>query len=136
MGAGPPSPAPPQYSADGRWWWNGREWVPVGAAPQQPPAFDFFAPAPGLRIVLLVALGLTAAIFGLFTLWGLVAVAAGSTDFSSLVFFAVFAAEFVVAAVALVGVAARTPWARVAAIIDGVAVSLTCLGLVLGIPIL
>lgn len=23
-------PAAPQFSADGRWWWNGREWVPVG----------------------------------------------------------------------------------------------------------
>src|SRR5215471_4277194 len=21
--------APPQYSSDGRWWWNGRGWVPV-----------------------------------------------------------------------------------------------------------
>ncbi|HSR23599.1 MAG TPA: hypothetical protein VLW53_08610, partial [Candidatus Eisenbacteria bacterium] len=21
--------APPQYSADGRWWWNGQAWVPV-----------------------------------------------------------------------------------------------------------
>jgi hypothetical protein len=21
--------APPQYSADGRWWWNGRGWIPV-----------------------------------------------------------------------------------------------------------
>ena len=23
--------APPQYSADGRWWWNGREWTPVAS---------------------------------------------------------------------------------------------------------
>ena len=21
--------APPQYSPDGRWWWNGQEWVPA-----------------------------------------------------------------------------------------------------------
>ncbi len=21
--------APPQYSPDGRWWWNGRTWTPV-----------------------------------------------------------------------------------------------------------
>ena len=23
--------APPQYSPDGRWWWNGQEWVPTPA---------------------------------------------------------------------------------------------------------
>lgn len=32
-----PPMAPPQYSPDGRWWWNGQQWVPV----QQP------TPAPG-----------------------------------------------------------------------------------------
>lgn len=26
--------APPQYSPDGQWWWNGNQWVPV----QQPSA--------------------------------------------------------------------------------------------------
>jgi hypothetical protein len=26
--------APPQYSPDGRWWWNGQEWVPVAAQKQ------------------------------------------------------------------------------------------------------
>jgi hypothetical protein len=35
-----------------------------------------------------------------------------------------------------VGVARRAAWARVTAIIAGVAVSVTCLGLVLGIPII
>lgn len=24
-----PAAAPPQYSADGRWWWNGQQWVPA-----------------------------------------------------------------------------------------------------------
>jgi S1-C subfamily serine protease len=28
-------PAPPQYSPDGRWWWDGQHWVPV--APVAPP---------------------------------------------------------------------------------------------------
>jgi len=28
-------PAPPQLSPDGKFWWNGQAWVPVGAAQQQ-----------------------------------------------------------------------------------------------------
>ena len=24
----PPGQSPPQYSSDGRWWWNGQQWVP------------------------------------------------------------------------------------------------------------
>jgi hypothetical protein len=28
-----PTGAPPQYSGDGRWWWDGQQWVPV--SPQQ-----------------------------------------------------------------------------------------------------
>jgi hypothetical protein len=31
-----PYAAPPQLSPDGRWWWNGAQWVP--AAPAAPPA--------------------------------------------------------------------------------------------------
>ncbi len=30
----PTTPAPPQYSQDGRWWWDGRQWISV--QPQQP----------------------------------------------------------------------------------------------------
>ncbi len=28
--------APPQYSPDGRWWWDGQQWTPVQQAPAQP----------------------------------------------------------------------------------------------------
>lgn len=31
-----PSGAPPQYSGDGRWWWDGQQWVPVMPQVQQP----------------------------------------------------------------------------------------------------
>ena len=30
LGIGPAQAMSPQFSADGLWWWNGREWVPSG----------------------------------------------------------------------------------------------------------
>ena len=42
--------APPQYSPDGRWWWNGQEWVPVPERPKRS----------GLKIALAVVAGLVA----------------------------------------------------------------------------
>lgn len=32
-----PPTAPPQMSADGRWWWNGNQWTPVPPPPTQQP---------------------------------------------------------------------------------------------------
>ena len=49
---------------------------------------------------------------------------------------AVFELLFLITLAATIGVALRTAWARVMAIVAGVAISLTCLGMVLGIPIL
>ena len=37
---------------------------------------------------------------------------------------------------ATIGVAIRAPWSRVVAILAGIGVSVTCVGLVIGIPIL
>jgi hypothetical protein len=48
----------------------------------------------------------------------------------------VFIVLFALSLAATIGVAARSRWARIVAIAAGIAISLTCLGLVLGIPIL
>lgn len=32
-----PGGAPPQFSPDGQWWWDGRTWLPAAQAAQQPP---------------------------------------------------------------------------------------------------
>ena len=37
--------APPQYSPDGNWWWNGREWIPTDGSSSRPPLPG--APGPG-----------------------------------------------------------------------------------------
>jgi hypothetical protein len=52
------------------------------------------------------------------------------------VLFTAFLIMFAVSALALLGVANRASWARGAAIAAGIVVSLSCLGLVLGIPII
>lgn len=46
-----PPTAPPQYSPDGRWWWDGSQWVPV--------------PRPGARrsrVIALLFVGLAAVV--------------------------------------------------------------------------
>jgi hypothetical protein len=44
--------AEPEYSPDGRWWWDGMQWVAVEPDPVAPPAEpDPVAPAPVLRPV-------------------------------------------------------------------------------------
>jgi len=94
------------------------------------------APSPGLRLFLLVVLIVAAVIFGLLTLFGVAGITGGATDTGSIVLFLVFLVVFALSLAATVGVAIRSRWARIAAIAAGIAVSLTCLGLVLGIPIL
>jgi hypothetical protein len=136
----PPS-TPPQWSADGQWWWDGFQWRPRSESMAQPaPAFSMpppipITPSPGLRIFLLVVLGLDAGISGLFALFGVLGVAAGANSSGGIAFAAVSVVLLGISATALVGVAVRASWSRLAAIAAGVAVSLTCLGLVLGIPI-
>ena len=131
------------------WWWDGMKWVPATQAPQQmqpmvppsyysmpPPATFNWAPSPGLRVFLIVFLVLQALVFGLFLAAGVIAFATGTADPSSVVFLVVVLVLFALPAIALVGVLRRAAWARWVSLAAGIASTLTCLGSVLGIPIL
>jgi hypothetical protein len=87
-------------------------------------------------VFLLVVLIVTAVITGLFTLFGVLGVAGGATDTAPVVLLLTFVVLFALSVAATIGVATRSRWARIVAIAAGIAISLTCLGLVLGIPIL
>ena len=148
-----PGGPPGYWSPDRLWWWDGRQWIPATQAPVPPPAFEMpapylLAPSPGLRVFLLVVLSIASVIWGLLTVFGILGIsqsAMQSGNFSSaqwndfygeLVFFGIIAVLFAISLVATIGVFARTSWARWAAIAAGIASCLTCLGLVIGIPIL
>ena len=143
----PPVQPSGHWSPDRLWWWDGMQWVPAHQAPlppppAAPPAYHYgaasnpLAPSPGLRPFLIVVLILDSALTGSIALGGVLAVSSGANDGSSLVFWLVFVVLFALTVAALVGVIVRARWARWAAIAAGVAVSLTCAGLVLGIPII
>jgi hypothetical protein len=75
-------------------------------------------------------------ILGVFVLAGLLAFAGGANGVSDYTFTAAVAVLLAAVVVALVGVAIRASWSRIAALLAGLALSMTCFGLLLGIPIL
>jgi hypothetical protein len=55
--------AAPQYSTDGRWWWNGREWQPVSQPDLRPPSSSQrIRPGRWLYFVAVLAIALGAAV--------------------------------------------------------------------------
>ena len=150
------SQQPPQLSPDGLYWWDGIRWVPrpgvpaVAQQPQPPPLTyppppppfsgyggtpSYLKPSPGLRIVLLVALGLDVGLTGLLMLIFLIAAAQPErTGVEPILAFA-FAALFGMAVAALIGVAIRASWSRWLALASGILISWTVAGLLVGVPI-
>jgi len=148
-------PPPPQYSPDGLYWWDGTRWVPrpgvPAVAPQPPPLVyasppppysgysgtpSFLKPSPGLRIVLIVALSLEALLTGFLTVAFILATAQQpSGDAFGYVLGFAFLAMFVLSGLALLGVSLRTVWSRWMAIAAGILISWTCIGAVIGIPV-
>jgi hypothetical protein len=160
----PPPSAPPQWSPDGQWWWDGSRWrarseslTPVAPSyplPQLPPGYPMpppgypmpapivqmpapiaMRPAPGLRMFLLIVLGVSGLFTGIFFSAGLSAVTNGSNTTGDILLFAFFTAVFALQVLAFVGVAIRARWSRWAAMIAGIGMMLTDIGIVLAIPI-
>ncbi len=131
------------------YWWDGRSWIPAAELPAPPPppvppsyymvpppAGSAWAPSPGLRIFLIVFLVIDAVLTGLMSLFGTLGVSQGANDAGPIILWLAFLALFAVAIAALIGVVRRASWARWVALSAGIVVSLTCLGLVIGIPII
>ena len=51
MAQPPPALGPGQVSPDGRWWWNGRQWVPNAPATPATPAYMVAPGQPGMMVV-------------------------------------------------------------------------------------
>lgn len=112
-----------------------------GPAPmfQMPPPV-VVQPSPGLRIVLIVSLCLAAVLTALATLAAIFGTVSDSSSGISIsgdiVFLVIALAMFVITALALVGSVIRASWSRWVAIVAGIVMTLTCIGALVGIPIL
>lgn len=45
-----PTGTPPQYSDDGKWWWDGHQWLPVAPQPQRPVPPQQYVAAPQQQV--------------------------------------------------------------------------------------
>jgi len=134
------------YSEDRTSWFDGRHWfavvhVPVSAnlpldSSAGRAASLFERPTPGLRTALLACLAITSVIFGGISLIGLIAVTSTSFDPSTLPFFGVCFTLFGLSLASTIAVSLQRRPSKLLAIITGIALCLTCVGAVLGIPIL
>ena len=144
----PPGPTGPQLSPDGNYWWDGLRWVPMHPYQPQwqvPPTYQLPAPSPGLRPFLIVFLVISdvlsgllalAAVLGLLQTLGVLA-PTEPTDPGVFVVFGFCFLLFGLLIASTIGVVRRSGiWARVITIVAGVALCLTCAGVVLGIPII
>lgn len=144
----PPSGPEPRWSPDGMWYWDGARWIPsnqapippppsaMGPYPYAPPGQYVWKPSPGLRTFLIIVLTIDVAITGFMTLFGVLGIAGGADEPGGAILLSIFAVLLALAVIALVGVVIRSVWARWVALAAGIAVSLTCLGSIVGIPII
>ena len=89
-----------------------------------------------LRILLVVVLAAVVLITGLFSFFGLLGISNGATSPGDLLFAGVVLFLCAVSLLAIAGIVIRASWARPVVLVAGTAISLTCIGMVPGIPIL
>jgi hypothetical protein len=120
--------------------------VPLATQPaywqQPPPSYQLPGPSPGLRRFLIVMLVISSVLSGVVAGAGLLAIVGFVTDPTgtpadpgAILLIALFEVLFALTLAATIMVVRRSRGARVVSLVTGVAYSLTCLGLVLGIPI-
>lgn len=113
---------------------------PMYYPPPPPPGYGGTSilgqPSPGLRIVLIVALVIEALASGLLSFAFIVAAVSGGQDAFGYILGALCIGVFLVSCLAVLGAILRTPWSRWMAIAAGILITWTCVGAVLGIPIL
>ncbi len=79
---------------------------------------------------------IAAVLTGLMSIFGTLGVAGGATEAFSIALWLLFVVLFAVSLAGLVGVLRRSAWGRWVALAAGIAVCVTCLGAVIGIPII
>ena len=116
----------------------GQQPVAYGPPPMYGLPGTYLAPPTGMRTFLLIMLALSTVFTGLLALFGLIGETSPTNEAGTtgVVLFTAFLIMFAVSAIALIGVANRASWSQVAAFVAGIVVSLSCIGLLLGIPIL
>lgn len=146
----PPGPAGPQLSPDGLYWWDGHRWVPLVPSAQAYPApapYRLPPPSPGLRTFLLVVLAIADLVTLAFALIASVQFVSYSGitgpydgtppelfDYELIGYFWLAAGATLAATVGVVRRGGTV--ARVVTIVAGVILSASCVGSVLGIPML
>lgn len=88
-----------------------------------------------LRRWMLALLIIVDVLFGIFALTGLVGVTGGENDTFSVILFVYFAVVLALAIIGTIAVVVRARWVREVSIIVALGVSVTVVGLVLGVPI-
>ncbi len=134
-------------SPDGRYWWDGTRWVPFLTSPAAAASQPISTAPRGMRGLLIATLAvsdlltLALALFGLLAILdykgmlGRPAAEPSANDAAGWVLIVIFELLFVITIAATAGVLTRARWARAACYVAGVALVLTCLGLVLAVPI-
>ncbi|SRR5712692_4137323 len=134
-------------SPDGRYWWDGTRWVPLLASPPAAAAQPVSTVPRGMRALLIATLAVSDLFTVALALFGLLAILdykgmlgqpppePNAADAGVWVLIVVFELLFVITAAATAGVLTRASWARAACYLAGGALVITCVGLVLAVPI-
>ena len=136
--------ATPQYSPDGRWWWDGQQWTPVPEAPPEASLTGRASRSIGPKQYppwIAPLLGFPLFLCGLAILLGILMIVFPTEDQvgerqAASIIIPFFLAIGGYLSIALWGIVRKAPWGRGAATVAALLMALTGVGLLIAIPIL